>query len=546
MVKAIFEYDPVRNRYVRRSDLPHAFNNAAVAVRGDTVYLSYGYSWGTEAEGKLGFRTHPEYVAVYQPKLDTTEQAFAAKESIRGDKMNLNLSWPNPDAIYGPRQTVAVNWLAATSSERGIVYFRKKGARKFERVIASGMTFSQALSEARAYTAILRNLRPATAYEYYAVSEGKDEVKSPRYTFRTQPGMPKTYQVFVYGDSKSEYNITNELNGDILARVTDARKAGKVHPAFLVQLGDFGSFGAFGEYEAYFNYSYQGKASTREILATFPFIPLHGNHENLQPSFFNTFALPKAGMRGWPALNNSGYEERWYSFNYGPAHYAVITTGTYLTEEWYTKTQLEWLKADLDSARKKKEGGKIRWIVLLCHTPFFTTGENFADLDTYGLHSPGSYLDAIESNGAVDLVLTAHDHDYERTKNIRGYRWVMKDGKPTYVTLDSTFAEEGSGRFGVATKGKGTVYFVLAGAGAAQRSMFDSKRIGEVSWMAFRKPDPDRGEKAETHPAFHYAVLTIGEKEVTVEVFEKDISYLPEYKGADDAFDGLLDRITIR
>ena len=64
--------------------------------------------------------------------------------------MNLNVSWPDPDAIHGSKQTVAVNWLAATSSERGTVYYRKKGTRRFERVIASGMTFGQALSEARA------------------------------------------------------------------------------------------------------------------------------------------------------------------------------------------------------------------------------------------------------------------------------------------------------------------------------------------------------------------------------------------------------------
>lgn len=546
MVKTVFEYDPARNRYVRRSDLPHAFNNAAVALRGDAVYLSYGYSWGTQAEGKLGFRTHPEYVAVYQPKLDTAEQPFAVRESISGDKMNLNLGWPDPDAIHGPRQAVAINWLAATSSERGAVYYRKRGARTFKRVAASGVSFSQALSEARAYTVTLRNLSPSTDYEYYAVSEGKAEVKSPLYTFRTQPRTPKKYQVFVYGDSKSEYNITNELNGDVLARVRDGLKPGKVHPAFLVQLGDFGSFGAFGEYEAYFNYSFQGKANTREILASFPFIPLHGNHENLLPSFFNAFALPTASMRGWPALHNAEYEERWYSFNYGSVHYAVITTGTYLTEGWYTKTQLEWLRADLDHAKRMKEAGKIRWIVLLCHTPFFTSGEHFADMDTYGFHTPGSYLDAIESNGSVDLALTAHDHDYERTKSIRGYRWAAKDGKPAYVKSDSAFVEEASGRFGEATRGNGTVYFVLGGAGAPQRSMVDTKRIGETSWMASRKPDPDRGERAETHPVFHYAVLTISEKEMLIEVFEKDVSYLPEYKGADDAFEGLLDRIAIR
>jgi calcineurin-like phosphoesterase family protein/purple acid phosphatase-like protein len=546
MLRTVIEYEPARDRYVRRSDLPYAFNNAAVAIRGNTIYLSYGYSWGTAAEGKFGSRTHPEYVAAYQPRLDTIERSFGARESIVGDKMDLNLSWPDPDAIHGPRQTVAINWLAATSSDRGAVYYRKKGARTFERVAASGVTFSQGLSEARAYTATLRNLSPSTEYEYYAVSEGKTEVKSPLYPFRSQPRTPKKYQVFLYGDSKSEYNVTNELNGEILARVRDGLRPEKVHPAFLVHLGDFGSFGAIVEYEAYFNYTFQGKANTREILATFPFLPLHGNHEGLLPSYFNAFALPKASMRGWPALNNAEYEERWYSFNYGSAHYVVITTGAYLAEGWYTKTQLEWLKADLERAKRMKEAGKIRWVVLLSHVPFFTSGEHFADLDANGLLGPGSYLDVIESNGSVDLFLAGHDHDYERTKNIRGYRWVLTDGKPGYVKLDSAFAEETSGRFGKATRGKGTVYLVLGGAGAAQRSMFDTKRIGETSWMAARKPDPDRGEKAETHPAFHYAVLTVSEKELQVEVFEKGLSHLPEYKGADDAFEGLLDRITIQ
>ena len=50
----------------------------------------------------------------------------------------------------------------------------------------------------------------------------------------------------------------------------------------------------------------------------------------------------------------------------------------------------------------------------------------------------------------------------------------------------------------------------------------------------------------ETHPAFHYPALTINEREMVVEILEKNISYLPEYKGADDASEGLLDRITIR
>jgi hypothetical protein len=69
------------------------------------------------------------------------------------------------------------------------------------------------------------------------------------------------------------------------------------------------------------------------------------------------------------------------------------------------------------------------------HHPAFTSGEHFLDQDIAGLNLPGaSYEDVIEQSGTVDLMLTAHDHDYERTKSITGFRWTRdKDGKPTYT-----------------------------------------------------------------------------------------------------------------
>ena len=547
MIKTIYEYDPAANRYTRRSDLPQALNNGAALVWGDKVYLSYGYSWGTEAEGKLGFRIHPEYTVVYQPKLDTVSQPLTNKESVTGRNMNVVLTLPDAEKMSGPNQTVAISWMASTSSDAGLLYYREKGAKEYRLMAVSGVSYSLALTEARHYTAIVENLKPSTDYEYYVVSDGRTPVTSPVYTFRTQPRNPQKYRLYVYGDSKSEYNVTNELNGDILKRVKeDLKKTSQLSPAFLIQLGDFGAYGAFNEYEAWFSYSHKGNAYTKELVATFPFMAIHGNHENLLGSYFNAFENPTRSMQGWPDLNNSGHEEKWFSFDYGPVHYVALTTGPYSSEAWYTKNQLDWLKADLAQAKKLKDSGKIKWIIVMFHHSIFTSGEHFADQDVYGMHTPGSYVDVIESSGTVDICFTAHDHNYERSKNIKGYRWIRKDGKPTYVKQENAFAEEGSGRFGEATKGKGTIYIVFGGAGAAQRSMEAKKNLGDASWIAARKPEPDRGEKAETAPAFHYGVVTVSDREIKVEVFEKDISYLPEYKGADDTFEGLLDRVTIR
>jgi hypothetical protein len=250
-------------------------------------------------------------------------------------------------------------------------------------------------------------------------------------------------------------------------------------------------------------------------------------------------------MQGWPALDNQGHEQYWFSFNYGNTHFISLTTGTYLTEAWYTKNQLEWLKSDLAYAKQMKDAGRLKWVVLMWHHPTLTSGDHFRDLDGQGLHTPGFYLDVIEASNAVDVMLGAHDHDYERSKNVKGYRWQkMADGRISYVKTADAFLEEESGRFGVATQGKGIIHVVLGTAGAAQRSMIDRKKLGDSSWLAYRKPEPERGENAEAFPVFAYGILTITDDTLKIDVLEKRMSYLPNV--TDDGFEGLLDQVTIK
>jgi len=249
-------------------------------------------------------------------------------------------------------------------------------------------------------------------------------------------------------------------------------------------------------------------------------------------------------VEGWPALNNTGYEERWYSFNYGSVHMAVITTGEYSGEEWY-QTQLDWLEADLARAKQEKESGNIAWIIILLHHSAFTSGDHFEDLADYGLFDPGSYVDVIDSNGAVDVVLASHDHDYERSKMIKGFRCREEDEELAFYRLDSAFIEESSERFGTATKSNGTIWVTTGGAGAGQRDMQELENLGDASWIAFRKPDPEKGESAETHPCFHYVVVSVTRDTLKMDAYEKEISYLPEWTDADDDFEGLLDSVVI-
>jgi DNA-binding beta-propeller fold protein YncE len=552
MYREIFEYDPTDDSYTRKVDLPCPTYKHDTAVFGDQIWTSYGYSWGTEEEGRYGFRMHPPHLVRYSPLCDCTVQDVTGAESVSGEKMNLNIGLPDPDNITGTEQTIAINWMASTDSTRGVAYFREVGETDWESVDAEGTSYQQVFSEAKAYTATLTGLNPETEYEYYAVSEveGAEDVQSETYIYKTQPEDGDSFQFIAYGDSKAQYDVLHELNCQIIGELEEVIASGNgngTNGTFVLQLGDFGAYSAMREWEAWFDYGFDGSQCTKEMTASYAFVPVHGNHEYLAPSWFNTFAMPEISMNSWPNLNNTGYEERWYSFNYGQAHIAVVTTGEYTGEDWY-QTQLEWLDADLAEAKSEKDAGDIRWVIVAMHHSPFTSGDHFPDQDDYGLFEEGSYVDVIDSSGAVDVVLAAHDHDYERSKMIRGFRWTGEaegTGEPAFYRLDNASVVAESERFGSANQGNGTVWLTLGGAGAGQRDMQELDDLGDSSWIAFRKPDPALGEDAETNPCFHYSVITVTPDVLEIEVFEQDISYLPDWTGADDDFEGLLDCVTI-
>ena len=81
--------------------------------------------------------------------------------------------------------------------------------------------------------------------------------------------------------------------------------------------------------------------------------------------------------------------------------------------------------------------------------------------------------------------------------------------------------------------------------------MISRSELGESSFVAWRKPDPDKGESSALNSAFYYGLFTIDESEIKIEVYEKNMSYLPAAGGeggnfVDDEFDGLLDSVVIK
>jgi hypothetical protein len=141
----------------------------------------------------------------------------------------------------------------------------------------------------------------------------------------------------------------------------------------------------------------------RETLRRRPVFPSMGNHDSRSSNgwgraYRGIFVLPEdAGHGAYP-----DHAERYYSFDYGPAHFVVLDTELAFTAGARRDAQLAWLEADLASTTRA-------WKVVLFHKPAYSSGrEHGSNLEVREAFGP-----ILERHG-VQLVLSGHEHDYER------------------------------------------------------------------------------------------------------------------------------------
>jgi hypothetical protein len=162
-----------------------------------------------------------------------------------------------------------------------------------------------------------------------------------------------------------------------------------------------------------------------------PWMTALGNHESEwangplgYASYQTRFDLPGNGS------SVTGWRGNWYSFQVGSAlfvaldandpHYAndgsdnPDNTKQALYIHGYSHgAQAQWLERTLAAAHRDPG---IDWIIVFFHQPIISSSSSGAGGDL-GIRQ--AFLPAIDAYG-VDLVLTGHDHDYERSYAVRG------------------------------------------------------------------------------------------------------------------------------
>jgi hypothetical protein len=251
----------------------------------------------------------------------------------------------------------------------------------------------------------LTGLSADTVYYYSVGSSTQTLAGGSSCYFRTAPLGESPVRIWVLGDSGTSDSYQ--------AGVRDAyyATAGAAQTDLLLMLGDnaYGE-GLDGEYQTAVFDMYG------DLLRHTPVWPTIGNHDagdspgedgNQARDYLEIFSLPKNGESGGLPSGT----ELYYSFDYANIH--VICLDSFLSDNSTNSPMLTWLRNDLASTEKD-------WIIAYWHHPPYSFGTHESDGEQMLAGMRERVGPVLEEYG-VDLVLSGHSHNYERSFLLDGH-----------------------------------------------------------------------------------------------------------------------------
>jgi predicted phosphodiesterase len=240
----------------------------------------------------------------------------------------------------------------------------------------------------------LTGLNPYTIYHYRVGTSG--QVLSGDSTFKTAAGPSQTSFTFaVLADTHAGYNPDEPRR----RRIIDDHHRGAMdriaafNPDFYLHAGDLVQDGRDRDvWDGFF-------AIEGDLMRRVTVFSALGNHEKNHQSYFDVFYLP--------------HNERWYSFDYGNAHFICLELDGYGDISPGSEQYL-WLQNDLANTDKT-------WKFVFSHFPLYSCGYEGADLGARAALHP------LFVQHGVDVVFHGHDHLYERF-TVDGVTYIVTGG----------------------------------------------------------------------------------------------------------------------
>jgi 3',5'-cyclic AMP phosphodiesterase CpdA len=252
----------------------------------------------------------------------------------------------------------------------------------------------------RRHAVALAGLDPGSTYHYRVEGVGRSLASG---SFCTAPvGDESGFSFAVVGDSGSGGK----------GQLAVAALLGRLEPDLILHTGDVVYPG--GEER---HYDRRFFAPYRSLIKDVPVFPVLGNHDVRQENgaaFLENFH---------PPLDRPGSTKRYYSFDWGDAHFVALDSELYYHDKGSSATrQKAFLERDLLSTSK-------RWKVAFLHRSPYGSSRHGGD------ERIRADLEPLFARHGVDLVFAGHDHVYERTVPIRGVSYVLSGGGGKYPFL---------------------------------------------------------------------------------------------------------------
>lgn len=306
-----------------------------------------------------------------------------ATETLTSTTTPTATSTPTPTSSPTPTATEVPGWtyadfgpyLQSVTDDSVIVAWQTRKSSVGEVVFGESSDYSEGVSEdggRRWHNVKLTGLKPYTVYHYRVYNDGKP--MGGDLTFRSGAAAGQdSFDFVVYGDTQHHPEIQASV----------AERALKQDPDFFLHTGDLVNDGrSSDDWHDFFDLA-------GPLLARAPLFPTLGNHERRSEYYFDLFYLPGG--------------ERWYTFTYAEARFISLRVDEETGFEEGT-AQHDWLKSTLKS-------NKLPWVVVFFHrSPYTSEYEGSEEVAIREALTP-----LFEAYG-VDLVLSGHNHNYQRSE----------------------------------------------------------------------------------------------------------------------------------
>jgi 3',5'-cyclic AMP phosphodiesterase CpdA len=268
----------------------------------------------------------------------------------------------------------------------------KAGVVGYGKTLELGQTEADA-RRGRRHAVALAGLDPDSSYHYRV--EGVGDV-SPTGSFRTAPVDENSrFSFAVVGDSGS--------GGD--GQLAVAALLGRLKPDLILHTGDV--VYPAGEERRYDKRFF---APYRHLIGSVPVFPVLFNHDVRKrngAAFLENFHPPLGSPRS---------TKRYYSFDWGGAHFVALDSELYYGDKGDTpEKQKEFLEEDLASTSKRRK------FAFLHRSPYGSSRHG-------GDEKVRKDLEPVFVRHGVDVVFSGHEHVYERTLPIKGVTYVVSGG----------------------------------------------------------------------------------------------------------------------